>query len=527
MSNIPVADVCLILEGTYPFVTGGVSSWVHDLILAMPDVKFALLNISASRAINQKPRYKLPPNVVSFVECFVHDPNVHNETRRKWRPGRARRMWRAIDRFHTQPADVKGKWFAEMIDGYAVPSKRVLNTQDLLLSKKSWHYLVNTYLRRNPSGSFIDYFWTWRAVHMPIFQIMNCETPPARVYHPVSTGYAGVAGVVAKVRSGRPLLLTEHGIYVKERKIEIARADWIWSEPEKVVTVKTTPGVLKEIWIDNFLVTGKLCYDYCDQIITLYGGNLDLQIEFGADPSKCSVIPNGVKMDLFAPLREVPRPNDGIRRVGFVGRVVPIKDVKCFIKGCKLCADKVKNVEFLVLGPTDEDKQYFKECQALVEMLGMGNQIKFYGSVNVREYYPKLDVFVLTSISEGQPLTILEAECVGVPTVSTNVGGCAEMLIGRTEEDKALGPSGIITNIGQPAETGAALVKLLTDEPLRQQMIQSGYKRIDAYYRQDKVFADYRAIYQRWMDAPDADPPHPAAALRAAAVTAPHAQVAR
>jgi len=129
----------------------------------------------------------------------------------------------------------------------------------------------------------------------------------------------------------------------------------------------------------------------------------------------------------------------------------------------------------------------------------MEDKLKFYGRVNVKEYYPKLDIFVLTSISEGQPLTILEAMCAGVPTVSTNVGSCEELLIGRTDEDRALGPSGIITNIGQPAETGVALAKLLTDEPLRQQMIQSGFARIEMCYRQDKVFADYRAVYERWF----------------------------
>jgi len=497
----PVADVCLILEGTYPFVTGGVSSWVHDLILGMPDVSFALMHIAASRGLTQQSRYTLPANVVSFVECHVHDPVVHHERRRGWRPGRTRRLWAALDRFHRLPIDGKGTPFAEMMQAVAIPASLVANTADLLLSRRSWRYLIETYQRRSPAGSFIDYFWTWRAVHMPIFQLLNAEIPPARVYHLVSTGYAGIAGIIAKRRTGRPLLLTEHGIYVKERKIEINRADWIYSEPERVVTVKTRPGVLKEIWIDNFLVMGKLCYDHCDQIFTLYGGNLDLQVEFGAAREKLSIIPNGVKVDVFGPLRDVPRPKDGVRRVGFVGRVVPIKDVKCFIKACKLCGDKVPGVEFLVLGPTDEDKQYFRECQALVEMLGLGDRIRFTGPVNVKEYYPKLDVFVLTSISEGQPLTILEAMCAGVPTVSTNVGSCSELLLGRTEEDKALGPSGVITNLGQPAETGAAMARLLADEVLRQQLIQSGFRRIDAYYRQDKVIADYKAIYQRWMQA--------------------------
>jgi polysaccharide biosynthesis protein PelF len=496
---IEEADVCLILEGTYPFVTGGVSTWVHELIEGMPDLTFSLLHISGSRDPNVKSRYTMPDNVISFLECIVHEPVVHRDKCPKRNRASKEEMWQAIDDFHDQPMDYKKDFFDKVLDGYACPASRILNTEDLLLSKRSWHKLLDAYGERAAETSFIDYFWTWRAVHMPIFQILNAEIPPARLYHLVSTGYAGLAGVLAKKRTGKPLILTEHGIYVKERKIEINRADWIYTEPEKIVTVKTTPGVLKEIWIDNFLVLGQLCYDYCDMIYTLYGGNRDLQIEFGAKPEKLEIIPNGVKMNVFGPLRDSPRPNDGIRRIGFVGRVVPIKDVKCFIKACKLCADKVDNVEFLILGPTDEDEQYYKECADLVELLGMQEKIKFYGRVNVREYYPKLDIFVLTSISEGQPLTILEASCTGVPSISTNVGSCSELLLGRTEEDKALGPSGIITNIGKPAETGEAMAKLLTDETLRQEMIHSGFKRIEEYYRQDKVIERYQKIYLDWL----------------------------
>lgn len=76
------------------------------------------------------------------------------------------------------------------------------------------------------------------------------------------------------------------------------------------------------------------------------------------------------------------------------------------------------------------------------------------------------------------------------------------MLLGRTPEDKALGPSGIITNIGVAKESGAAIARLLMDEPLRQRMIQSGFARIEAYYREDKVLAQYRDIYRRWMQTP-------------------------
>ena len=495
------ADVCLILEGTYPFVTGGVSTWVHQLIQGMPERTFSLLHVSASREHDQQLRYELPDNVISLLECYVHDAVVHTDRCPRWRPWTARRLWDAIDAFHSLPVDLRVDAFNTMIKACAVPAKRVLNTRDLLLSGRSWRYLLQRYRKRDTTSSFIDFFWTWRAVHMPIFQILNAEIPPAKVYHLVSTGYAGLAGVVAKLRTGRPLVLSEHGIYVKERKIEINRSEWIYTEPERVIKARTSPGVLKEIWIDNFLILGKLCYEHCDQIITLFQGNQQLQLEFGAPADRLSIIPNGVQAEVFGPLRHAPRPDDGVHRVGFIGRVVPIKDVKCFIKACRLCADQVPNVEFHVLGPTEEDPAYFEECQTMVQMLGMEQLITFHGQVDVTQHFPRLDVSVLTSVSEGQPLIILEAACAGVPTVATDVGSCSELLLGRTAEDRALGPSGVVTNIGRPAETGNALVMLLSDEPMRQRMIQSGLERVDRYYRQEKVIADYAAIYQRWMEA--------------------------
>jgi glycosyltransferase involved in cell wall biosynthesis len=496
--SVVEADVCLIVEGAYPYVTGGVSSWVHDLIGSMPDLTFSLFHLAGSR--EERPRrYRLPPNVVSFLECFVQEPLVHRDRRPRWSLGRARQMWRTIGRFHAAAINKRRESFEELMRGYACPRSRVLNTADLLLSRRSWRALRSAYQRRAGDSSFIDYFWNWRAVHMPIFQVVNAETPPAKVYHAVSTGYAGLAGVVAKIRSGRPLLLTEHGIYVRERGVEISRADWIYAEPEPVVTVKTRPALLKRIWSDMFRTLGQLCYDNCDEIFTLYRGNQELQRELGADPRRLRVIPNGIKIEDYAPLRRKGR-RDGPRRVGFVGRVVPIKDVRCFIKACKLCQERLGDVrvEYLILGPADEDPQYQRECRALVNMLGMQDRIKFCGRVDMRKYYPELDVLVLTSISEGQPLTILEAACAGVPTVATDVGGCSELLLGDGEQDRRLGPSGVVTRIGDPTQTGSVMAQLLTDEGLRQRMIEAGVRRVQSYYRHDQMIARYREIYDKW-----------------------------
>ncbi len=503
-----VADVCLVVEGTYPYVRGGVSSWVHGIIAGMPDVTFSILLISAERK-PAKLAYELPPNVVNFTEVFIHEAVLHQERT----PGRLRRraFWEAVEEFHTCPysgGDIMPP-FRKLLEGLVDPKRRVENTEGVVFSRRAWDYLVRRYEARCPETSFIDFVWTWRAIHTPLLQLLNAEVPPARVYHLVSTGYAGLLGVLARYRYHRPVVLTEHGIYVRERKIDIARADWIYEEPVRVKAVQREVGVLKQLWTQFFVRLGELTYAHTDEVLTLFGGNRELQIELGCPPEKVHVVPNGVKTDVFSEVRRRPKPNDGVRRVGFVGRVVPIKDVKTFIKACALVAEQMPNTEFLICGPTDEEPEYYEDCLKLKHMLGLRNLV-FTGSIDVREYFPKMDIFALTSISEGQPLTILEAACAGVPTVSTDVGACRELCEGYSEEDRALGPSGLITGVGNPRETAQAMLRLLGDEEMRQAYIRSGIARAERFYRQEMVLETYRSIYARWANAPDAEMPAPA-----------------
>jgi glycosyltransferase involved in cell wall biosynthesis len=490
--NPAIADVCFLTEGTYPYVTGGVSSWIHQLISAMPDVSFSLVNIVPSSETPQKFRYKLPDNVINLLNVYLHDAIIHdNKTPRKQLRKRA---YHHLRKFHDEfPLQQLGR-FKEVFDHFCSPTTRSINTDDIISSEEGWEIIVDLYKERSGDSSFIDYFWTWRFLHLPLFQVLNCEIPRARVYHAVSTGYAGLVGAVAKLRYNSPLILTEHGIYTKERDIEISRSEWIYSDAPERIQARKNQGFFKEIWKKFFTFLGHITYEYADEIITLYGGNQQLQLKYGAPKEKCSVIPNAIKPGIFYPLRENMALDD-VKKVGFVGRVVPIKDVKTFIKACRMVADKYDKVEFWILGPTDEDPEYFHECENLNRLLSMEEKLKFFGKVDVREYYPKLDVFVLTSISEGQPLTILEAMAVGVPSVSTRVGSCEELINGRTKEDLALGPAGLVTNIGKPRETAEAIYKIISSKELHDQMVESGYKRVDKYYREDALIEKYRQLY--------------------------------
>ena len=73
-TDAKIADVCLVLEGTYPYVQGGVSSWVHQIVTELPEVTFALFFLGSTREQAVKKRYTPPPNVVSLTEVFLFDP---------------------------------------------------------------------------------------------------------------------------------------------------------------------------------------------------------------------------------------------------------------------------------------------------------------------------------------------------------------------------------------------------------------------------------------------------------------------
>ena len=67
------ADICLLVEGTYPFVPGGVSSWVHDIILGHPDLKFSVVNIGSHPEAYGAPRFKMPENAVALHRVFCQE----------------------------------------------------------------------------------------------------------------------------------------------------------------------------------------------------------------------------------------------------------------------------------------------------------------------------------------------------------------------------------------------------------------------------------------------------------------------
>ena len=203
----------------------------------------------------------------------------------------------------------------------------------------------------------------------------------------------------------------------------------------------------------------------------------------------CKVIPNGVHIGRFSNIP--PKEPNGWIDIGAVVRLVPIKDIKTMLYAFALVCEERDNVRLHIMGPTEEDEEYFEECVQLKEMLELDNVI-FTGRVNVVEYLEKIDFTLLTSISEGQPLAVLEAMAAGRPAVTTDVGSCRELLEGFDDD---FGPAGLCVPAMHQSAMAEAILMMCGDEQMRRRMGQSGKRRAAASYRHETMVDRYDALF--------------------------------
>jgi polysaccharide biosynthesis protein PelF len=486
------ADITMVLEGTYPFVSGGVSSWVHQIIKGLPELRFSLIFIGGSPDKHEKMRYELPPNVVHLQEHYLTQTlGQQRVVARRGDGAFYAASAKLHDAFRTQ-ADV-----GPMLDvmARALLSDPKKHELDFLFSELAWEEICRRYEASAEERSFVEYFWTIRSMHAPLFVLARAvpTIPPTRAVHVISTGFGGyMAGLVSKAR-GIPLVLTEHGIYTKERRIELLQASWI-KDDDAVAAAGATIGYFRQLWIRFFEALGKMTYAASRPIISLYEGNRARQIKDGADETRTRVVPNGIDLQRFIPLRK-KRATGVPPVIGLIGRVVPIKDIKTFIRATRIVCNELPAVEAWLVGPEDEDPNYALECHDLVKTLGLEQKLKFLGFRKVDDIYPQLGLNVLTSISEAQPLVLLEGFAAGTPTVASDVGCCRELVEGTTAEDRAIGVAGAVVGIADPSATARAIISLLGDEDRWYAAQRAGIERVERYYTQQQMLDNYRRIY--------------------------------
>ena len=496
------ADVGLLLEGTYPYVSGGVSSWVHQIINGFPDLTFAICFLGSRRQDYGEKKFQLPANVVHLEEHYLSEAGGAPPVAAMAGDSEMFDVNRELHAYFREPKRLaeRGAAVLEQLSGEL---EGRMDRSQFLYTEASWNYTAEQYKEHCTDPSFVDYFWTVRTMHTPIWVLSAIveNFPTVRCYHTVSTGYAGFLGALLKRRHGKSLILSEHGIYTKERRIDLYAARWIADNRTVLQRDPTQAGYFRALWIRFFEALGRMCYDASDQIIALYEANRLRQILDGAQAARTSNIANGIDVVRFGALRAL-RPDTIPPIMCLIGRVVPIKDIKTFIRATRIMASRRPDIEAWIAGPEEESPDYVLECRELVKSLGLENNVKFLGFQKLTELLPKIGLVVLSSISEALPLVLLEGYAAGVPAVSTDVGSCRQLIYGLDEEDKALGASGAVVGIADPQALAEAALHFLTDAPAWHAAAQAGIARVQRYYTHPVMFGRYRAVYDKALLGP-------------------------
>lgn len=461
--------VVIFSEGSYPFVVGGVASWEHMLIQSFSEHEFIVHAILPDRSYNAKYKYDFPENMIEIRESYLDDSDYIRPKQEKVRLNEAEK---AAFRSLLFGEDVQWKELFYYFD------RKDPSINGLLMGKDFLDIVKEFYREKYPQCVFTDLLWNMRSLYLPLFMMLKQPVAEADLYHTVSTGYAGILACKAKVLYNRPMLLTEHGIYSREREEEIIKVEW-------------TKGIYKDIWIQYFYTLSRCAYDMADKVMSLFEGARKIQIELGCPEDKTLVVPNGVEVDQFTNLPQKPK-TDPYINVGAVLRIVPIKDIKSMITAFAIAKNKVPNLKLFLMGPTEENPEYFQECVDMVNSYGL-KDVEFTGRINVKEYLGKMDFTILTSISEGQPLSMLESMSAYKPCIATDVGACRELVYGNQD---GCGEAGIVVPVMNTEKIAAAIVRLANHPDLCREWGFNGRKRVEMLYQKHTMIQTYRRLYQ-------------------------------
>ena len=464
--------VCMILEGCYPYVMGGVSNWTHQYIQAMPDIEFVLWCIGSDSKDKGKYKFTLPSNVVEVHEVFLNDALGMKLPKHKKEVVITEEEKQELEKLF---AGTKLNW--DVL--FNLFQNKHVNPLELLMSPVFLDMLINTCKIKFPYISFAEYFHTVRSMLLPEMYLLTTEIPKADIYHATATGYSGLLGSMANWSIKRPFILTEHGIYTREREEELLRASWVLP-------------YFKKQWTDLFYVFSDCAYEHADKVTALFHQANLTQIEIGCDKNKVRVIENGVHYERFCNIPS-KTPN-GYLDIGAVVRIAKIKDIKTMIYAFAEVKAEIPNARLHILGGVD-DKEYYEECKMLIQQLQI-KDIIFTGIVNVIDYMEQLDFTILTSISEGQPLSVLESFSAGRPCVTTDVGCCRELLDGKDGEDALLGKAGICVPPMHKDRLAGAMITMCKQSAMRQEMGRIGKERVEKYYTHEISMSKYKELYQ-------------------------------
>lgn len=208
---------------------------------------------------------------------------------------------------------------------------------------------------------------------------------------------------------------------------------------------------------------------------------------------KKRVIPNGLDIAQFAVGRDPARalrqkfnigPQDVV--IGTVGRLSKEKNQDMLIRAFhQTCSASWLSLKLVIVGDGPEREK----LQALVAQLNLTGKVIFTGVIKeMPVVYQMLDIFVLSSLTEGVPLTVLEAMAAKVPVVATRVGGIPEIVTD--------GETGLLVDSKDAADLSAKINMLVSDQTRRDKLAANAFAVVQSHYSLEKMRLAYSHVYQ-------------------------------
>ena len=450
--SVITMNVCIISENSYPVSTGGVSEWCKSLVSELTEYNFQIITI----APNSEIKYKIPDNVEiniiemnkpSFVTEFVDDPAIH----RIMEPLKALVKGEALD----------------VQKLYDCISKERVSAKELISSSENNERLLSYYNQNYAGRPFVPFYYSWTSLYYLLYgtlELVN-EIPKTELFHALNSGYAGLLGCIGKVSTGSPLLINEHGLYLKERLFELEHSE--------------VPRWLHSFYEMFFKSLVKTSYRYSDQVISVCRDHVSHQRKIYSK-IKPNVVYNGIDVNKF---KFDYKEGSDHPSIGTVSRITPIKDQLTLIRSIPDVVEK-NNATFYIVGDI-QDQEYYDECVELAHELGVIDNIVFTGFQDSSAWYSKFDVFVLPSLSEGFPLTLLEALSTGTPCIATNVGGVPEILDEQFLVDK-----------WDPSELASKINWLLQADGIRRKIAHRGRELVERRFNVENMVSGYQEVYE-------------------------------
>jgi glycosyltransferase involved in cell wall biosynthesis len=505
--------VLLCTEGSYPFVGGGVSTWCDILCRELDEYEYITYAVTGAPEVSLK--FELPTNaqqVLNVPLWGVSDPadSVLSDLSASELAGRRRHTTPEVIRVEFAPLlrrlmrRILGRGGPGQL--HPIDDGRVMwelwsyfRTHDWRRTWKSelvWQVFSDSILAayaapgadgdpaaETPSVGEIANALRWLYHYLTP---LSAPVPETDLVHTTIAGFPGLAGVIAKHERGTPMLVTEHGVWVRERYIAISASDFSLFE--------------KRFLMDLSRYIAEINYACADLISPVTNFNRRWELPSGVDPARIETIFNGVDPGLFVPHRKPPE-TDGRPVVIAAARIFPLKDIETMIRSAQVVREALPLVEFRVYGSLDADVPYVERCRELIAELELEHTFKLAGHhSNPAELYTEGDVTALSSISEAFPYTVLESMSCARPVVGTDVGGVREALEGF----------GIIVPPRDHVAFGEALTLLLTDHRLRTQLGRQAREWVLSRFRVGGSVDGYRRVYERLLSATPT-PPEPLA----------------